>query len=241
MRADGRGAGELRPVKITRGFVAYPEGSVLIEWGGNKILCCASVEEGVPPFLKGTGKGWITAEYSMLPRSNRTRTPRDIGKLKLSGRSAEIQRLIGRALRSVADLEALGERTITIDCDVLQADGGTRCASITGGFCALALALEGLRAEGLIASIPLREHVAAVSAGIVRGEAVCDLCYEEDSSGEADVNFVLSEGGDIIELQGTGEKRPFTKSELDSLYAMAEKATAELIKIQKTVIDISEK
>ncbi len=236
MRADGRSNESLRDIKITTGFIKYPEGSVLIEWGGTKVICNASVEEKVPPFLKDTGKGWVTAEYSMLPRATDTRSSRDISKLKLSGRSAEIQRLIGRALRSVTDLDALGERMITVDCDVIQADGGTRCASITGGFCALALALARLKEQGVIENIPLRSYVAAVSAGIVNGEPMCDLCYTEDSTGEVDFNFVMDDMGNIVELQGTGEERPFSKAELDSMYEMAANAVKRLTDIQKKAL-----
>lgn len=236
MRADGRSNKSLRDIKITTGFIKYPEGSVLIEWGGTKVICNASVEEKVPPFLKDTGKGWVTAEYSMLPRATDTRSSRDISKLKLSGRSAEIQRLIGRALRSVTDLDALGERMITVDCDVIQADGGTRCASITGGFCALALALARLKEQGAIEKIPLRSCVAAVSAGIVDGEPMCDLCYTEDSTGEVDFNFVMDDMGNIVELQGTGEERPFSKAELDSMYEMAANAVKRLTDIQKKAL-----
>ena len=236
MRADGRSNESLRDIKITTGFIKYPEGSVLIEWGGTKVICNASVEEKVPPFLKDTGKGWVTAEYSMLPRATDTRSSRDISKLKLSGRSAEIQRLIGRALRSVTDLDALGERMITVDCDVIQADGGTRCASITGGFCALALALARLKEQGVIENIPLRSYVAAVSAGIVNGEPMCDLCYTEDNTGEVDFNFVMDDMGNIVELQGTGEERPFSKAELDSMYEMAANAVKRLTDIQKKAI-----
>lgn len=237
MRTDGRTPEQLRPVKLTTGYIKYPEGSVLIEWGNTKVICNASVEDRVPPFLKDSGQGWITAEYSMLPRATETRSPRDIGKLKLSGRSAEIQRLIGRALRSVTSLELLGERTITIDCDVIQADGGTRCASITGGFVALALALRKLQREGLLEQWPLRSHVAAVSVGIVHGEPLCDLCYVEDSGGEVDFNFVMNEDGDIIELQGTGEERPFSKAELDDMYALARQAVTQLISLQKQALE----
>ena len=236
MRADGRSNESLRDIKITTGFIKYPEGSVHIEWGGTKVICNASVEEKVPPFLKDTGKGWVTAEYSMLPRATDTRSSRDISKLKLSGRSAEIQRLIGRALRSVTDLDALGERMITVDCDVIQADGGTRCASITGGFCALALALARLKEQGGIENIPLRSYVAAVSAGIVNGEPMCDLCYTEDSTGEVDFNFVMDDMGNIVELQGTGEERPFSKAELDSMYEMAANAVKRLTDIQKKAL-----
>ncbi|MBQ1270971.1 MAG: ribonuclease PH [Clostridia bacterium] len=236
MRYDGRKNEELRPVKITTGYIKYPEGSVLIECGNTKVICNATVEDRVPPFLKDTGRGWITAEYNMLPRATQTRTPRDIQKLKLNGRSAEIQRLIGRALRSVADLDNLGERTITIDCDVIQADGGTRCASITGGFCALALALKGLMDQGVYKKIPLRSHVAAVSVGIVGGEAMSDLCYVEDSGGEVDFNFIMDGSGNIIELQGTGEERPFSKKELDSMYELAKNSIDQLIALQKEAI-----
>ena len=236
MRYDGRKNEELRPVKITTGYIKYPEGSVLIECGNTKVICNATVEDRVPPFLKDTGRGWITAEYKMLPRATQTRTPRDIQKLKLNGRSAEIQRLIGRALRSVADLDNLGERTITIDCDVIQADGGTRCASITGGFCALALALKGLMDQGVYKKIPLRSHVAAVSVGIVGGEAMSDLCYVEDSGGEVDFNFIMDGSGNIIELQGTGEERPFSKKELDSMYELAKNSIDQLIALQKDAI-----
>ncbi|MBQ2691564.1 MAG: ribonuclease PH [Clostridia bacterium] len=236
MRYDGRKNEELRPVKITTGYIKYPEGSVLIECGNTKVICNATVEDRVPPFLKDTGRGWITAEYNMLPRATQTRTPRDIQKLKLNGRSAEIQRLIGRALRSVADLDNLGERTITIDCDVIQADGGTRCASITGGFCALALALKGLMDQGVYKKIPLRSHVAAVSVGIVGGEAMSDLCYVEDSGGEVDFNFIMDGSGNIIELQGTGEERPFSKKELDSMYELAKNSIDQLIALQKDAI-----
>ena len=236
MRADGRSNESLRDIKITTGFIKYPEGSVLIEWGGTKVICNASVEEKVPPFLKDMGKGWVTAEYSMLPRATNTRSSRDISKLKLSGRSAEIQRLIGRALRSVTDLDALGERMITVDCDVIQADGGTRCASITGGFCALTLALARLKEQGVIENIPLRSYVAAVSAGIVNGEPMCDLCYTEDSTGEVDFNFVMDDMGNIVELQGTGEERPFSKAELDSMYEMAANAVKRLTDIQKKAL-----
>ena len=214
MRPDGRKPNELRPIKITTGFITHPEGSVLIECGNTKVICNATVEDSVPPFLKGSGKGWVTAEYSMLPRATAQRTNRDISKLKLSPRSAEIQRLIGRALRSVTNLEKLGERSITIDCDVIQADGGTRCASITGAFCALVLALEELRKQGAFTSLPLYSYVAAVSVGILDGQPICDLNYIEDSSGEVDFNFIMDDEDNIIELQGTGEERPFSKKSL---------------------------
>lgn len=236
MRADGRKPNELRPVKITTGFITHPEGSVLIECGNTKVICNATVEDSVPPFLKGSGKGWVTAEYSMLPRATAQRTNRDIAKLKLSPRSAEIQRLIGRALRSVTNLEKLGERSITIDCDVIQADGGTRCASITGAFCALVLALEELRKQGAFTSLPLYSYVAAVSVGILNGQPICDLNYIEDSSGEVDFNFIMDDEDNIIELQGTGEERPFSKKELDDMYVLASSAIKQLTKAQKEAV-----
>ena len=235
-RHDGRKNTELRPVKITRDFILYPEGSVLIECGNTKVICNATVEESVPPFLKGKGQGWVTAEYNMLPRATKTRSPRDISKLKLNGRSAEIQRLIGRALRSVVDMEALGERTVTIDCDVIQADGGTRCASITGAFCALVLALDKLKKEGALAVMPLYSYVAAISVGLVDDEVLCDLDYVEDSGCQVDFNFVMDDEGNIIELQGTGEDRPFSKKELDQMYAMAEQGIRQLMAAQKEVV-----
>ena len=223
-------------MKITTDFIKHPEGSVLIECGDTKVICNATIEESVPPFLKGQGRGWVTAEYSMLPRATSTRSPRDISKLKLNGRSAEIQRLIGRALRSVTNLDRLGERCITIDCDVIQADGGTRCASITGGFCALVLALEKLRAQGVFQTLPLYSYVAAISVGVVNDTPMCDLNYVEDSGGEVDFNFVMDDEGNIIELQGTGEDRPFSKRELDEMYALAEKGIRQLIACQKEAV-----
>ena len=219
-----------------RSKVIYPEGSVLISCGNTKVICNATVEESVPPFLKGQGKGWVTAEYNMLPRATASRSPRDISKLKLNGRSAEIQRLIGRALRSVVDLEALGERSITIDCDVIQADGGTRCASITGAFCALVIALDKLKKQGVLNCMPLYSYVAAVSVGIVNDEAVCDLDYVEDSGGEVDFNFIMDDEGNIIELQGTGEERPFSKKELDDMYVLAQGGIKQLVAAQKAVV-----
>jgi ribonuclease PH len=210
-RHDGRAPDEIRPVTIETDFIKYPEGSVLITCGNTKVICNATVEESVPSFMKGQGRGWVTAEYSMLPRATQTRSPRDISKLKLNGRAAEIQRLIGRALRSVTDLDGLGERTVTIDCDVIQADGGTRCASITGAFCALVLALDKLRKQGVFTTLPLYSYVAAVSVGIVNDLPVCDLDYVEDSGGQVDFNFIMDDEHNIIELQGTGEERPFSK------------------------------
>ena len=235
-RHDGRKATEIRPVTIQPDYIIYPEGSVLISCGNTKVICNATVEESVPPFLKGQGKGWVTAEYNMLPRATASRSPRDISKLKLNGRSAEIQRLIGRALRSVVDMEALGERTVTIDCDVIQADGGTRCASITGAFCALVLALDKLKKEGALAVMPLYSYVAAVSVGLVDDEALCDLDYSEDSGCQVDFNFVMDDEGNIIELQGTGEERPFSKKELDQMYTMAEQGIRQLVAAQKEVV-----
>ena len=235
-RHDGRKNNEIRPVKITTGFIKYPEGSVLIECGNTKVLCNATVEEGVPPFMRGRGRGWVTAEYSMLPRATSERSPRDIQKLKLNGRSAEIQRLIGRALRSVTNLDRLGERTITLDCDVLQADGGTRCASITGAFCALVIALDKLRQQGVFKTLPLYSYVAAVSVGIVKDEPVCDLDYVEDSGGQVDFNFVMDDEGSIVECQGTGEERPFSKKELDDLYMLARGGIKQLMAAQREAV-----
>ncbi len=235
-RHDGRAPEEIRPVSIVPDFIQYPEGSVLITCGNTRVICNATVEESVPPFLKGKGKGWVTAEYNMLPRATQTRTPRDISKLKLNGRSAEIQRLIGRALRSVTDLDGLGERCITIDCDVIQADGGTRCASITGAFCALVLALDKLRQQGVFLDLPLYSYVAAVSVGVVNDQPVCDLDYVEDSGGEVDFNFIMDDEGNIIELQGTGEERPFSKRELDEMYLLAENGIKQLVAAQKQAV-----
>ena len=235
-RHDGRKPFEIRPVSIVPDYIIYPEGSVLISCGNTKVICNATVEESVPPFLKSQGKGWVTAEYNMLPRATSSRSPRDISKLKLNGRSAEIQRLIGRALRSVVDLEALGERSITIDCDVIQADGGTRCASITGAFCALVIALDKLKKQGVLNCMPLYSYVAAISVGIVNDTAVCDLDYVEDSGGEVDFNFIMDDEGNIIELQGTGEERPFSKKELDEMYTLAQGGIKQLIAAQKAVV-----
>lgn len=234
-RPDGRQDSELRKVNIIPDYIKYAEGSVLIEMGQTKVICNASVEESVPPYIKDTGRGWVTAEYSMLPRATHTRSPRDIAKLKASPRSTEIQRLIGRALRSVTCLEALGEKSVILDCDVIQADGGTRCASITGGFAALYLAFRGLKEKGLLDIIPLFSHAAAVSAGIFEGRPVLDLCYEEDHRATVDFNFIMNEKGEIIELQGTGEQRPFTKEELDAMYRLSEKGIEKLVCAQKKV------
>ena len=234
MRKDGRKLDELRPVKITTGFTKYAEGSCLIEMGNTMVLCNASVENKVPPHVREGG--WITAEYSMLPRANRTRGLRDITKLKLAPRSAEIQRLIGRSLRSGVDLQLLGERTITVDCDVLQGDGGTRTASVTGGFIALALAMRKLIEQGELDEMPLRTYVAGISAGIVGGEAMLDLCYEEDSRAMVDLNCVMTAEGRIIELQGTGEGRPFSIEEQARLLELCKKGNTALCAIQKKII-----
>ena len=234
-RIDGRNDNELRPVSITTGFVDYAEGSALIQCGGTKVLCCASVEEGAPRYVP-EGTGWVTAEYSMLPRANRERTRRDISRLKLSPRSAEIQRLVGRSLRSAVDLAALGERTITIDCDVLQGDGGTRTASVTGGFIALALACRHLVEQGRLAADPIRHYVAAVSAGIIDNQPMLDLCYEEDSRAMVDLNCVMDGGGGLIELQGTGEGRSFTIAEQRELVELCQGGIMQLIAKQKEIL-----
>ena len=246
-RADGRKYNELRPVEITTGFIKFAEGSVLIRCGDTVVLCNASVEERVPPHV-APGCGWVTAEYSMLPRANRERSKRDVAKLKLSPRSAEIQRLVGRSLRAAVDMEALGERTITIDCDVLQGDGGTRTASVTGGFIALALACRKLVEEGVLESMPLKTCVAAisrtplrhfvtgVSAGIVGDALMLDLQYSEDSHAQVDLNCVMNEAGEIIELQGTGEGRAFTPAEQQELVRLCAKGNRELLEVQKKVL-----
>ncbi len=230
MRTDGRAPDEMRHVKATLGFSKFAEGSCLIEIGDTVVLCNASVEERVPPHV--TSGGWVTAEYSMLPRANRDRSKRDISKLKLSARSAEIQRLIGRSLRCAVDLAALGSRTITVDCDVLQGDGGTRMASVTGGFIALALACRKLVEEGKLEKMPIRTYVSGISAGIVRNEAMLDLCYEEDSRAIVDLNCVMTAQGDIVELQATGEARPFSMEEHRKLIALCRKGNAILTQMQ---------
>lgn len=231
-RIDGRKYNELRPVELTAGFVDFAEGSVLITCGKTKVLCCASVEEGAPHHVP-EGAGWVTAEYSMLPRANRERSRRDVSKLKLSPRSAEIQRLIGRSLRAAVDLNALGDRTITIDCDVIQGDGGTRTASVTGGFIALALACRKLADAGLVAQNPIKGYVAAVSAGIVDNQPMLDLCYEEDSRAMVDLNCVMDGQGRLIELQGTGEGRAFTIGEQRALVDLCAGGIQCLIERQK--------
>ena len=234
-RQDGRAYDELRPIKITTDFVKFPEGSCLIECGDTKVLCCASIEDKTPPHV-AEGEGWVTAEYSMLPRANRERSKRDISKLKLSPRSAEIQRLVGRSLRAAVDLAKLGEHTITIDCDVLQGDGGTRTASVTGGFVALALACRKLVEEGVLASNPIRHFVTGVSAGIVGETLMLDLQYSEDSRAQVDLNCVMNELGEIIELQGTGEGRAFTPQEQQELVRLCAKGNRELLKLQREIL-----
>ena len=234
MRTDGRAADEMRKVKATLGFSKFAEGSCLIEVGDTMVLCNASVEERVPPHV--TSGGWVTAEYSMLPRANRERSRRDVDKLKLSGRSAEIQRLIGRSLRAAVDMRRLGERTITVDCDVLQGDGGTRTASVTGGFVALALACRGLLEQGLVKAMPIRHYVAGISAGIVDNVPMLDLQYSEDSRAMVDLNCVMNEMGEIIELQGTGEGRAFTAREQQELVELCAKGCRELIRKEKDIL-----
>ncbi len=236
LRVDKRKVDEKREVKITRDYTVYAEGSVLIEVGATKVICTASVVDKVPPFLKNQGKGWITAEYSMLPRATQDRNQRESAKGKLSGRTMEIQRLIGRALRACLDLEKLGERTITIDCDVIQADGGTRTASITGGYIALEMAIRRLIEQGALSENPLISNVAAVSVGIVKGQELLDLSYVEDFEAEVDMNIVMNEKGEFIEIQGTGEESTYTRAQLDTLLKLAEKGIAELIEIQKREI-----
>lgn len=231
MRIDGREADEMRKVKATLGFSKYAEGSCLIELGDTMVLCNASVEERVPPHVKEGG--WVTAEYSMLPRANRERSKRDVSKLRLSPRSAEIQRLIGRSLRCAVDLRLLGERTITVDCDVLQGDGGTRTASVTGGFIALTLACRKLMEQGKLEKMPVRTYVSGISAGIVRNEALLDLCYEEDSRALVDLNCIMTAEGDMIELQATGEGRPFTVEEQRKLVALCRKGNTILTQMQR--------
>ncbi|NWF91919.1 MAG: ribonuclease PH [Syntrophaceae bacterium] len=234
-RSDGRGPEVLRPVKITRNYLKHAEGSVLIEMGDTKVICSASVEERVPQFLRNTGKGWVTAEYSMLPRSTHTRTPRERGGG--NGRAFEIQRLIGRSLRSVTDLTGFGERTIWIDCDVIQADGGTRTASITGAYVALVDAFRKMVNDGVIGEVPIKGSVAAISVGKVDGRILLDLNYEEDSKAEVDMNVVMTGSGEFIEVQGTAENAVFSKKEMDSLIRVAEKGIKKLTAIQKKSLE----
>lgn len=235
-RNDGRGARELRPVAITRNFIKHAEGSVLIEFGDTRVICTASVEESVPPFLRGKGTGWVTAEYSMLPRATHTRSAREAAKGKQSGRTLEIQRLIGRSLRAVVDLAKLGERSIHIDCDVIQADGGTRTASITGAYVALVDALKTLQKRGLLGEMPIRESIAAVSVGIVDGEALLDLNYPEDSAAEVDMNYVMTSSDRFVEVQGTAEAEPFTIAQMDEMRELAMSGIRRLFEIQREVL-----
>ena len=235
-RADGRAFDELRPIQITTDFVKFAEGSCLIACGDTKVLCCASVEDGAPSHVP-EGTGWVTAEYSMLPRANRERSRRDVSKLKLSPRSAEIQRLVGRSLRAAVDMTKLGDRTITVDCDVLQGDGGTRTASVTGGFIALSLACRKLVERGELTASPIRHFVTGVSAGIVDNRAMLDLQYSEDSRAQVDLNCVMNEQGELIELQGTGEGRAFTLEEQQELVRLCAKGNRELLAIQKKILE----
>jgi ribonuclease PH len=234
MRVDNRKAQDLRKTRITRNYLKTAEGSVLIEMGDTKVICAATVENSVPPFLKGKGTGWVTAEYAMLPRSSAQRIQRE--RNKVGGRTHEIQRLIGRALRSVVDMKALGERSVLIDCDVVQADGGTRTASITGAYVALVDALRHAKKKGTIETVPVVDHLAAVSVGIVDGKALLDLCYAEDSTAEVDMNLVMTGKGAIVEVQGTAEGEPFSKADLAKLLALGEKGIRELIKKQKEAL-----
>lgn len=236
MRIDGRSASELRPFKITPGYLKFPAGSCLVEAGDTKVICSASIEDKVPPFLKGTASGWLTAEYSMLPGSTETRTAREVSRGKPGGRTVEIQRLIGRSLRAAVDLAAVGERTIWIDCDVIQADGGTRTASITGGFVALVLALDTLAKKEGWAELPVLDYVAAVSVGVVQGEAVLDLPYAEDSAAEVDMNVVMTGSGEFIEVQGTAEHAPFSKERLAELLSIAEGGVHSLMGFQRQAL-----
>jgi ribonuclease PH len=235
-RVDGRAWDELRPVRITPGCQSFAEGSALIELGKTQVLCSVSVEDRVPPFLKGGGSGWVTAEYAMLPRATVTRTPRDSSMGRVGGRNQEIQRIIGRSLRAVIDLSALGERTLTVDCDVLQADGGTRTAAITGAYVALHQAMQTMINMGVLSRIPLKSAVAATSVGIVHDYRVLDLCYDEDFNAEVDFNVVMTSRGEFVEVQATAEGKPFTKESIDSLLSLAEKGIKQLFEIQKATL-----
>jgi ribonuclease PH len=237
MRVDGRNAGDLRPLEIQPSYLQTAEGSTLISVGNTRVLCAASVENSVPSFLRNSGKGWVTAEYSMLPRATETRTPREVTKGRLGGRTHEIQRLIGRSLRAIVDMSILGERSIILDCDVLQADGGTRVASITGAYVALALAVKKLVAYKALPRSPLTGAVAAVSVGILGGEAILDLCYEEDSRAEVDANIVMTDGGRFVEFQATAEHKAFDDAQLDRMKTLARAGIADLLAAQKKIID----
>ena len=237
-RVDNRQLGQMRPVEIVTGYLMTAEGSALIKVGNTQVLCDASVEDGVPPFLRNSGKGWVTAEYSMLPRATAKRTPREVARGRASGRTHEIQRLIGRSMRAVVDMAALGERTVVLDCDVLQADGGTRTAAITGAFVALTLALRQLVQFRAVKTLPLRDYVAATSVGIVGGTPMLDLCYEEDSQADVDMNVVMTGAGKLVEVQATAEHTPFEESQMASLIALARGGIAELIEVQKRAVRI---
>ena len=239
MRHDGRRPEELRPTKITPNYLPTAEGSVLIEVGHTKVICAASLEETVPGFLRGSGKGWITAEYGMLPRSTSTRSPREVNRGRPGGRTHEIQRLIGRSLRGVTDLDKLGERTLMVDCDVIQADGGTRTASITGGWVALALALQQMVEFNVIPRLPLQQHLAATSVGVIDGVPMLDLCYEEDSQAAVDMNVVMTSGGEYVEVQATAEHSSFSRTQLDELLALAGGGIQSLVEIQRQVVSLS--
>ena len=238
-RPDGRAAHQLRHVKLTRGVMKFADASCLVEWGANQVICTATVEEKVPPFLRNSGTGWVTAEYGMLPRSSQQRIERESLKGRVGGRTQEIQRLIGRSLRTVVDLAALGERSVIIDCDVIQADGGTRCASITGGFVALVDALCCLRAKRLLATVPLRDFVAACSVGMVRGKPVLDLSYAEDSTAEVDMNVVMTGRGGFVELQGTAERTPFRHADLGRMLQLAGQGMRHLVALQRRTLGAS--
>ena len=238
MRQDGRGYCNMRKVTVARKYLKHAEGSCLIEIGDTRVVCSAGFEEGVPPFLKGKGTGWVTAEYGMLPRSCKSRIDREASRGKQSGRTQEIQRLIGRSMRSIAELKKLGERTIWIDCDVIQGDGGTRTASITGSFIALADALRKLKNEKIINSIPLTDYVAAISVGVVNGEKCLDLNYEEDSGAEVDMNIIMTGSGKMVEVQGTAEKKPFSAKDLNDLINLAKSGVDDLIGLQKKLIKL---
>jgi ribonuclease PH len=235
-RTDGRLSDAIRPTVLTPHYLSHAEGSVLIEVGRTRVICTASVEDRVPPFLRGTGKGWVTAEYGMLPRATSTRTTREASQGKVGGRTQEIQRLIGRSLRSIVPLTEIGERTIWIDCDVIQADGGTRTASITGGFVALVLALERLREQGAIAKVPITHYVAATSVGIVAGTPLLDLAYDEDSRADVDMNVVKTSDGRFIEVQGTAEADPFAREALDALLSLADSGISQLVAKQEEIV-----
>ncbi|MCH8157020.1 MAG: ribonuclease PH [Nitrospinae bacterium] len=235
-RASDRARNEMRQVKVTKNFISHPDGSVLFQMGGTRVLCAATVEDRVPSFLRDKGQGWVTAEYSMLPASTHSRTTREASRGKLTGRTQEIQRLIGRSLRTVIDLKKLGERTVWLDCDVIEADGGTRCASITGAFIALVLALKKLKKNKVIEEIPVRDFVAAVSVGIIDGKSCLDLDYSEDSEADVDLNVVKTGSGGFVEIQGTAEREPFTDKQLKEMLTLADKGIKQLIAIQKKAV-----